>query len=467
MNSILSFYRRSGKATQRVFDAFQKKEPIFKGVKVPLKQTPGRAQYYYAETLHLIPESIYYKVRMPLRFAESDPSKKYNDVVEEHVIKYLKERYSHNLFNPENGLNLDLTIGQLRQMSRASEKSFKRAESGELAQILSSEKSIGEKVELTKDRIEETLFDLEDKLHIYERETLGELFKSSIKSSSGIIDELPFIGRDRLTLAIEDVERALNKDANNEEAKKIMNRLANIARAQRDIAHIKLVLVNYWNEYNLTHTYDKVSFLEAQATYEAANQIADKFPSDSQFGKDGWNKESLDKIRNEHLPEYKKYCSEYESSRSKKENFYSPFVNEDSYDHNPEQLREDLLAYLSGAIVLKEHRFRYQHEQYDRYLTLNRHLPLSDHMTLKQFSEAYAACLRHEVEYSYNYVCPKIDANYDDIGQRNVNPINASVFFYFFSAHKLRRKWAQIILSAARYPNEKIRRAYLRFFSNA
>lgn len=65
---------------------------------------------------------------------------------------------------------------------------------------------------------------------------------------------------------------------------------------------------------------------------------------------------------------------------------------------------------------------------------------------------------------SHNNRSPKIDANYDDYHYRTVNPISSSVFYYFFSGNKLRRNLSIWMLSAARYPNEKIRRAYLKFF---
>jgi hypothetical protein len=152
----------------------------------------------------------------------------------------------------------------------------------------------------------------------------------------------------------------------------------------------------------------------------------------------------------------------FESSKSKRDSFYSSFTKDDNVDHQPEKVKDDLLAYLSGAIVLKDHRYRYQQEQYDRYLAFKRWVPVLERMTLKQFSDIYAESLRNQVEVSHNFLCPHIDANYyDDYEKRSVSPISSTVFYFFFSAHKARRQFAQVILSAARYPNEKIRKAYL------
>jgi len=85
-------------------------------------------------------------------------------------------------------------------------------------------------------------------------------------------------------------------------------------------------------------------------------------------------------------------------------------------------------------------------------------------MTLKEFSHEYAIFLNSVIEASHNHRNPKIDANYDDYQYRTINPITGSVFYYFFSANRVRWNLATMILSAARYPNEKIRKAYLRFF---
>ena len=69
------------------------------------------------------------------------------------------------------------------------------------------------------------------------------------------------------------------------------------------------------------------------------------------------------------------------------------------------------------------------------------------------------------IEQSHNYKCPKIQANYDDFGDQTIRPLNSTLFYYFFSADRTKRSIAQWLLSTVRYPNEKIRRAYMRFFA--
>jgi len=68
------------------------------------------------------------------------------------------------------------------------------------------------------------------------------------------------------------------------------------------------------------------------------------------------------------------------------------------------------------------------------------------------------------IEMSHNYKCPKIAANYDDFGDATIRPFNSTIFYYYFSADVAKRTFAQWLLSTVRYPNEKVRRAYMRFF---
>jgi hypothetical protein len=69
------------------------------------------------------------------------------------------------------------------------------------------------------------------------------------------------------------------------------------------------------------------------------------------------------------------------------------------------------------------------------------------------------------IDSSHNFRSPKIAANYDDYAEKTVRPINATIFYYFFSMDKRRRTVAQWLISSIRYPNEKVRRAYMRFFA--
>lgn len=467
MNSTLKFYKKMGKATEK-FAKLTSFDPIFKGVSVPIKQTPGRAQYYYADTIHLIPESIYYKVRMPKTFAGSIDSKKYEDVVEKEVLNFLKLNLSHNLFDPEKGLHGDLTVEQIKQMMHASEESFEKAESGELQKILQEEKTLRSDLESLRDKIDKKFEDLEDKIKIAIKQAYKEYKSLDITRTNSIVDYVPAFGRDTLEILSQDLDTAIKEGRSVEESQKLLCKVYNIANAKNAIAQIELDLLDCWNEHHFVETYDRVSHNEASQRAEEAKKVLSHFSQNAKNGTDSCPfKEILSEVSDNLVPAYKETCAKHEVARSHKENFYLSFIHSESYDHNPDKLKENLLAHLSSTIIVKEHRFRYQQEQYERYIAFMQFLPMLDHMTIREFSKRYADALRREIALSYHEVSPKIDANYDNYGERTVKPINSAVFYYFFSAHKARRKFAQVILSAARYPNEKIRRAYLRFFSNA
>jgi len=125
-----------------------------------------------------------------------------------------------------------------------------------------------------------------------------------------------------------------------------------------------------------------------------------------------------------------------------------------------------LLHYLAGNIFVKEHRLRYQKEQYDRYFySMQYSLLMDKKQSLRDFCKGYAHLVEALIDESHNRRSPHIQANYDDFAEQTIRPINATVFYYFFSTERRKRSFAQWILSAARYPNDKVRRAYMRFFA--
>jgi len=61
---------------------------------------------------------------------------------------------------------------------------------------------------------------------------------------------------------------------------------------------------------------------------------------------------------------------------------------------------------------------------------------------LKSFANSYALLIESLTEKSHNGKCPKIEANYDDFSEKKIRPLNATIFYYFFSANKSGRTWA-------------------------
>lgn len=86
-------------------------------------------------------------------------------------------------------------------------------------------------------------------------------------------------------------------------------------------------------------------------------------------------------------------------------------------------------------------------------------------LSLEQFCLNYASMIEDTIEDSNNWKCPKIAANYDDYQNETIRPLNSTLFYLFYSGDTWRRFFASWLLAAARYPNERVRRAYMRFFS--
>lgn len=85
--------------------------------------------------------------------------------------------------------------------------------------------------------------------------------------------------------------------------------------------------------------------------------------------------------------------------------------------------------------------------------------------SMDKFCVAYSQLIEDLIEESNNYRCPKIQANYDSFNEQSIRPLNSTIFYFYFSGDRMRRMAAQWMLAAARYPNEKVRSAYMRFFA--
>lgn len=156
--------------------------------------------------------------------------------------------------------------------------------------------------------------------------------------------------------------------------------------------------------------------------------------------------------------------ADYAKVNSERNEVFTNFSN-DSADFS-DKFKNGLLHHLSSQIVVKENRQRYQKEQFDRLLHASNLRALKNkNATMETFAQEYCRLIEAMIEDSNNYKSPKIQANYDDFGDQTVRPLNSTIFYYFFSADRTKRTIAQWLLSTVRYPNERVRRAYMRFFS--
>ena len=124
------------------------------------------------------------------------------------------------------------------------------------------------------------------------------------------------------------------------------------------------------------------------------------------------------------------------------------------------------MQHLAQNLYIKEHRHRYQQEQYERFTaSIGNPLLYKTNQTLGEFSNEYAMFIERLIESSHNYKSPNIEANYNSPDQQTTNPIDATIFYYFFSMEKSKRNLARWMLAAARYPNDRVRAAYMKIFS--
>ena len=85
-------------------------------------------------------------------------------------------------------------------------------------------------------------------------------------------------------------------------------------------------------------------------------------------------------------------------------------------------------------------------------------------VSLDSFCTEYARLIENMIDESNNYKCPKIQANYDAFTEQTIRPLNSTLFYMYYSGTTYTRFFSKWLMSAARYPNEKVRRAYMRFF---
>ena len=160
---------------------------------------------------------------------------------------------------------------------------------------------------------------------------------------------------------------------------------------------------------------------------------------DGEGADDGAYSKQFDDIKRGDMGRLMSDINDYTQSQSEKNELYADYDSSDSLD----EFRHDLLKHLAGNIVVKEHRIRYQKEQFDRFLASLHFWELKkSHYSLKEFSKAYSKLIEATTKSSHNYCCHKIDANYDDFGEQTVRPLNATIFFYFFSANRSGKTWA-------------------------
>lgn len=121
---------------------------------------------------------------------------------------------------------------------------------------------------------------------------------------------------------------------------------------------------------------------------------------------------------------------------------YKQLYEEESNLERREEFENELFMRLATGIYVKEHRQRYQKEQFDRYFASKQMLGGWDKMKMGDFANWYADLVDQLVDRSHGNKCAKIEANYDSYDEARIKPLNATIFYYFFGANRAGRSWA-------------------------
>ena len=202
---------------------------------------------------------------------------------------------------------------------------------------------------------------------------------------------------------------------------------------------------------------------DLKATEDLAKQFGSAAEDEEAAAADDVYSRQIKEIRSGDLA---RLISDIESCAASQAERQALYADEVEVEQGSQGFREELLKHLAGSIVNKDHRLRYQKEQFDRFVASLSFTDLKNkEQSLLEFSRAYSRLMSAQTQSSHNYRCHKIEANYDDFGEQTIRPLNATIFFYFFSANRSGKTWAQWMLSSVRYPNDRMRRAYMRFFA--
>lgn len=413
---------------------------------------------------------------MPTRFAMRELKLTYLDKVQEETNRFLASRIKHDYLQPDRDLSLDLTVREAEILIAANEEVRNLAEAGGLKDLHRRYNEIHGKIETDyfslRDYLAKTIQVIEAKENQF-YDTLNHDFGLTLKhhgEQGGIFDVLGLASGDvafeNLSIIEGLIERGHEKSHQLGEIRGWLHSYMGVK------AHIFKIEADLKEQYaNLVAKNEEAAF--ANDEFRLLVAARDNYQATfSRWGVDEWAKNeydsfigTLNEINDTKGKKLINDFKEYQNVNNERERLYHHFTRE----HESEAMavfRTELLQHLAGSIVVKESRTRYQKEQFDRFIASLQNNGLNKkNQTLREFSRVYANLIEVLVEDSHNDRSPKIEANYDDFGERTIRPFNATIFYYFFSADRRKRTFAQWLLSAVRYPNDRVRRAYMRFFA--
>ena len=111
-----------------------------------------------------------------------------------------------------------------------------------------------------------------------------------------------------------------------------------------------------------------------------------------------------------------------------------------------------ILKDLSLNVYLKEHRLRYQQEQSQRFFNSVKYFK-NFNGNVNEFCYQYNDFINEEIEKSFNYNAPKIEANYRrNYYQGETSKSTALTFFFYYKACCWSRMISKVLRSAHTKP---------------
>lgn len=424
-------------------------------------------------------DEIKWQLRLPTRFAMRELKLSYLERVQQETTAFLNDRIKHDFLRPDRELSLDLLIKEAEVLIAANEDVRELADSGELKRIHATFVEAKNRVETEyfafREHLAKVLLVVEGKENeIYEK-LIKEFGLSNVRrhgDSSPILDTLGFATGDNAFDNLSLVDGAIAQGHESaEQLKSISGTLHGYLGVKAKIFSVDADLKEAYLAHVATGE-DDVSLAReefqalsaARDQYSAAFSARDLSPA-AQPEYEGFTRSlgELKETLGQQLVD--DVFQAYGRAHQDRSRVYQGFTR-GATTEILDQFRTDLLQHLAGTIVVKEHRERYQKEQFDRFVASLQYGQLNKrHQSLREFCREYANMIEILIEDSHNDRSPKIEANYDDFGEKTVRPFNATIFYYFFSADRRKRTVAQWLLSAIRYPNDRVRRAYMRFFA--
>lgn len=402
----------------------------------------------------------------------------YLEIVQKETNAFLNTHIKHDFLRPDRELSLDLTVKEAELLISANEEVRALADSGELRAIHNRYNDVRTRIEteylVVREHLAKTLQIIESKENEIFQKLASEFGFINVKlhgENAPLLDALGLSRGDNAFTNLSIVEAAIEKDIEGSETlKSIRGQLHAYIGVKAKIFEIDAQLKSdYLN--HVTKDEEDITFVrdELKALQSARDQYQQSFErfEVADFAKAEYDTfvGTLSELAETSGKQVASGFAEFEQAHSERQKVYNNF-NKGNTSESMTVFRSDLLQHLAGNIIVKEHRQRYQKEQFDRFISSLQYNKLyKKNQTLREFCIEYSNMIEILIEDSHNDRSPKIEANYDDFGEKTIRPFNATIFYYFFSADRRKRTIAQWLLSAVRYPNDRIRRAYMRFFA--